>query len=313
MELIRGLANLQQQITACVATIGNFDGIHLGHSAIVRRVIDKANELGLSSYVLLFEPHPKEFFLKDKCPPRLTCFREKYSQLETIGIDKLIVLQFNQSIREMKAQDFIDAILIDKLRVRHLVVGDDFHFGHKRQGNFKLLEEKAGKQYSLEPTPSVVINKERVSSTLIRDALAGRQLKKAEKMLGRRYSMTGRVGYGNQLGRQLNFPTANVAVKRKKIPLSGVFLVKCYWSVSGVMSSAWGAANCGSRPTVDGHVEKLEVHLLGVNQDLYGIDLTVEFWDFIREEQKFNDVTALKLQISKDIVRAEHLIQEYGS
>lgn len=313
MELIRGLVNLQQQLTACVATIGNFDGVHLGHRAIIRRVVDKAAALNLPSCVLLFEPHPKEFFLKQVCPPRLTCFREKYEQLKTLGIDKLVVLPFNQLMCDMKAEDFVHTILINKLKVNHLVVGDDFHFGYKRQGNFELLKEMSVDYFSLEPTPSVLMNGERVSSTLIRNALTDRALSKVELMLKRRYSMTGRVGYGEQLGRRIGFPTANVAVKRKKSPLRGVFLVKSSWLSNGILRSAWGAANCGSRPTVSGHIEKLEVHLLGVCEDLYGIELSTEFLAFIREEKKFMDIEALKLQIRKDIACAKKLIAQFES
>ncbi|TQV86404.1 bifunctional riboflavin kinase/FAD synthetase [Aliikangiella coralliicola] len=310
MKLIRGLINLQSQPSACVATIGNFDGVHLGHRAIVERLIKKAKQLGLPSCVLVFEPHPKEFFMGDQCPPRLSCFREKYQQLSQLGIDKLVVLQFNQALREMDAADFVNDILIEKLKIKHLVVGDDFRFGHRRQGNFQLLERMASGQYTLEPTHSILVDGERVSSTLIRQKLASGELEFAEKMLGRRYSMSGKVGYGQQLGRTLNFPTANVAIKRRRIPLSGVFLVKCRWLQEGVEQQAWGAANCGSRPTVDGNNYRLEVHLLGVSPTLYGIELSVDFLASIRAEQKFAGIDELKAQIAKDISQAKALIQK---
>jgi len=311
MELIRGLTNLQSQPTACVATIGNFDGVHVGHQAIIARVIEQAKLLGLPACVLLFEPHPKEYFMADNAPARLTCFSEKYRQFKSLGVDKLIVLQFNQSMRQMDAKDFIGSILIEKLKVKHLVVGDDFHFGHKRQGNFKLLEKMATGQYTLEPTSSVIINNERVSSTLIRDALAINELDKASSLLNRRYSMSGKVGFGQQLGRTISFPTANVAVKRKKAPLNGVFLVKCFWQNNGKYESAWGAANCGVRPTVDGEKYRLEVHLLGVSPSLYGIELSVDFYAFIRAEKKFAGIDDLKVQIKQDVVIAQQLIEQF--
>ncbi|WP_444994392.1 bifunctional riboflavin kinase/FAD synthetase [Aliikangiella sp. IMCC44359] len=311
MELIRGLINLQQQPTACVATIGNFDGVHLGHRTIIDRVLAQAKVLGIPSCVLLFEPHPKEFFMGDNCPARLTCFREKYHRLKILGIDRLVVLQFNQTMREMKAEDFVENILIERLQIKHLVVGDDFHFGHRRLGNYQLLEQMAVNQYTLEPTPSILVNNERVSSTLIRKALASNQLDKAAAMLGSRYSMTGKVGYGKQLGRTINFPTANIAIKRKKVCVSGVFLVKCHWVEKGQKVSAWGAANCGKRPTVDGKGERLEVHLLDVEAMLYGVELEVSFYAHIRNERKFAHLAELKTQIAKDINRARQLIEQF--
>ncbi|MET1253534.1 bifunctional riboflavin kinase/FAD synthetase [Aliikangiella maris] len=311
MELVRGLINLQKQSTGCVATIGNFDGIHLGHQAIIERVIVKAKSLGLPACVLVFEPHPKEFFMGENCPPRLTCFREKYHRLNLLGVDKLVVLQFNQTIRQMKARDFVLHILLDRLQVKHLVIGDDFQFGHQRQGNYQLLCEMAQPHYTLEPTPSIVIDHERVSSTLIRQALANNEFAKVSRLLGREYTISGRVGYGQQIGRTIGFPTANVAVKRKKIALTGVFLVKCIWQQDGKDKVAWGAANCGKRPTVNGCTERLEVHLFGVSQELYGIELAVEFKAQIRQEIKFNSLTELQAQIKQDINQANQLINQF--
>ena len=311
MNLIRGLVNLHTQSQPCVATIGNFDGVHLGHQAIVERVLSKSRLLSVPSCVLLFEPHPKEFFLGENCPPRLTCLREKYQQLQQLGVDKLVVLQFNQPLRKMPAAEFVSSILIEKLRVKHLVVGDDFKFGHQRKGNYQLLEQMASGHYSLEPTPSVIVNGERVSSTLIRDALTADNLDKASALTGRRFSLTGKVGYGQQLGRKLNFPTANVAIKRKKMPINGVFLAKCHWIQDGRQHSAWSAVNCGSRPTVDGVNYRLEVHLLGVSPSLYGIELTVDFYALIRKEAKFSGISELRVQIAKDVDAAKRLIGQF--
>ncbi|MCW8879177.1 MAG: bifunctional riboflavin kinase/FAD synthetase [Kangiellaceae bacterium] len=313
MQLVRGLINLQHQEQGCVATIGNFDGVHLGHRAIVDKVLQKSREMGLPSCVLLFEPHPKEFFMGENCPPRLTCFKEKYQKLLNLGIDKLVVLQFNQALRNMPAADFVEDILISKLKIKHLVVGDDFHFGHKRQGNFQLLEQMSARQYTLEPTPSVVVDGQRVSSTLIRELIASNKLKQASRLLKAEVSMSGRVGYGQQLGRTIQFPTANIAIKRRNIPVNGVYLVKCHWQEDGKRKSAWGAANCGARPTVDGKNYRVEVHLLGVSPSLYGIELAVEFLAFVREEQKFSGVEELRAQIQRDVVYINQLIKNYGS
>lgn len=313
MKLIRGLINLQHQLEACVATIGNFDGVHVGHQAIVEKVIAKAKLMGLPSCVLLFEPHPKEYFMgEESCPPRLTCFREKYNELNRLGVDKLVVLQFNQSLRNMEAIAFVQKVLIERLQIKHLVVGDDFHFGHQRRGNFQLLEQMSVGQYTLEPTPSILIDDERVSSTLVRKSLSHCDLDKAVRLLNRSYSITGKVGFGQQLGRTIDFPTANVALKRKRTALKGVFLVKCRWLINGQEQVAWGAANCGSRPTVDGKEYRLEVHLLNVNPDLYGIELTVEFCASIRSEKKFANVEELKVQISRDIALANKLIESFN-
>jgi len=314
MQLIRGLINLNHQTDACVATIGNFDGVHLGHRAIIRRVIEQAKKLKLSSCVLLFEPHPKEVFLRDNCPARISRFSEKYTMLKELGIDKLLVLKFNQHLRQMQATDFIQTILIEQLRVTHLVVGDDFQFGYQRQGNYQLLSSQGEGHYTVEPTPSVFVEllgkKLRVSSSLVRDALAKHDLDYAEKLLDRRYSMTGKVGYGEQLGRQIGFPTANVALNRRKPALSGVYLVKACWKAEQREIRSWGVANCGSRPTVDGKNYRLEVHLLGVSPSLYGIELNIEFYAFIRDEMKFDSVAILTEQIKRDIEQAKTLINE---
>ena len=309
MQLVRGLINLKHQQQGCVATIGNFDGVHLGHRAIVDKVLQKSRELGLPSCVLLFEPHPKEFFMGENGPPRLTCFKEKYRKLLNLGVDKLVVLQFNHALRNMPAKDFVDDILIKKLKIKHLVVGDDFHFGHKRQGNFQLLEQMSVGQYTLEPTPSVVVDGDRVSSTLIRDLIAHNELEHASRLLDAKVSMTGRVGYGQQLGRTIQFPTANIAIKRRNIPVNGVYWVKCHWQQDGEKLSAWGAANCGARPTVDGNNYRVEVHLLGVSPSLYGIELAVEFLAFVREEKKFSGVGELQAQIQRDVAQINQLIK----
>ncbi|PCI63740.1 MAG: bifunctional riboflavin kinase/FMN adenylyltransferase [Gammaproteobacteria bacterium] len=321
MQLIRGLVNLNHQADACVATIGNFDGVHLGHQAIIKRVIQHARRSNHQSCVILFEPHPKEAFMGDSCPARITNFTEKYLQLSALGVDKLLVLKFNKALCQMKATDFIQTVLVENLKIKHLVVGDDFQFGYKRQGNFKLLKEYGKDLYTVEPTPTVIVKdlsdnpqEHRASSTLVRNALADNDLEFAKMLLTRRYAMTGKVGYGQQLGRTIGFPTANIALNRRKPTLSGVFLVRAKWTERKAFSvnirACWGVANCGSRPTVDGKGYRLEVHLLDVDADLYGIELKVEFYAFIRKEMKFGSVEILKAQINKDVKKAQKLVSE---
>ncbi len=337
MQLIRGLINLNKQISNCVATIGNFDGVHLGHQAIIRRVIEQAKESGFQSCVILFEPHPKEVFMGDNCPVRITRFAEKYRQLKKLGIDKLLVLKFNHSFSQMKAEDFIQQVLIKKLKVKHLVVGDDFHFGYQRQGNYQLLSIKGKGYYTVEPTSSVVVNTDelahavhRVSSTLVRNALFENNFDLVEKLLARKYSMEGKVGYGKQLGRTLGFATANLLLNHKKLPLSGVYLVKASWddkaddkqgdnpqqdnwSQQCRQKDSWGVANCGLRPTVGGGYFNLETHLLNVSPDLYGKKLTITFYAFLRDEKKFSNIELLTQQIKQDIKQAEKLIEELST
>jgi len=324
MQLIRGLINLNHQADFCIATIGNFDGVHLGHQAIIKKVIQYANQSGRQSCVILFEPHPKEVFMGENCPARITSFTEKYIQLASLGVDKLLVLQFNSSLREMAATEFINEVLIARLKIKHLVVGDDFQFGYKRQGNYELLKVCGKGHYSVEPTPTVLIrdpssNEQfRASSTLVRNALLENNFQFANKILTRRYSMTGKVGYGKQVGTKIGFATANIAPNRRKPAVKGVFLVRAKWTElqstkEGVggrkFHACWGVANCGSRPTLDGQDYRLEVHLLGVSPNLYGIELKVDFYAFIREEKKFESVQKLAQQIEKDVKRAKELIE----
>jgi len=317
MQLIRGLINLNHQADECVATIGNFDGVHIGHRAIVKRVIERAKKSNHQSCVILFEPHPKEVFMGDNCPARITNFSEKYAQLKALGVDKLLLLKFNQSLRQMKAVEFIQKVLIEQLRISHLVVGDDFQFGYQRQGNYQLLRNEGKGHYTVEPTPSIFVQepenknkKLRASSTLVRKAFSENRLDFVETLLERRYSMTGKVGYGRQLGRQIGFPTANIALNRRKPAIDGVYLVKGSWQKNDKQCESWGVANCGSRPTVDGSSYKLEVHLLGVSSQLYGIELAIEFVAFLRPEKKFNGVQALTEQIKQDVKQAEELITQ---
>lgn len=310
MVLVRGLINLKRQQQKSVVTIGNFDGVHLGHQAIIQQVIEQSKVLGLPSWVLLFEPHPSEYFLPHQSPARLSCFREKYQLLKQCGVDNLLVLQFNARLRKLAAEDFVQQVLIEKLRVKHLVVGDDFRFGYQRRGNYELLASMSVDEYTLQPTATVSLQGQRVSSTHIRKLLLTNQFDTASAFLKRPFAIAGKVGYGQKLGRKIDFPTANVALKRRKSPVNGVFLVNCHWSAAGKTHNAWGVANCGTRPTLDQFEERLEVHLFGVSETLYGIELSVEFCAWIRNEKKFDDLQALKQQIASDIQKAKQLIAQ---
>jgi len=306
MELIRGEHNLYPRHRGCVATIGNFDGVHLGHQAVLKQTCDKAREMGLPATVITFEPQPQEFFRPEQAPPRLTRLREKLLALKPHAIDRMLCLSFNPSLANLSADQFIQKILIDGLGVRYLVVGDDFRFGKGRQGDFAMLI-KAGQQHGFEVanTHSFTLSDERVSSTLIREALAQGDLIRVEQLLGRPYSMCGRVAHGDKRGRTIGFPTANIYLHRKNTPILGVYAVKMNdmedYPVNGV-------ANIGTRPTVCGTRTLLEVHLFDFNKDIYGEHIEVVFVEKIRDEKRFESFDALKQQIHVDAERARVIL-----
>ncbi|MBU2963991.1 bifunctional riboflavin kinase/FAD synthetase [Amphritea sp. 2_MG-2023] len=298
MELIRGLHNLRDKHKGCVATIGNFDGVHLGHQQVLAQVLRKGKELGLPAVVIIFEPQPREFFAGNQAPPRLTRFDEKVRLLKAQGVDRVLCLTFNERLRTMSADQFVDELLLKGLAVRHFVVGDDFRFGCDRSGDYNMLRQ-SGERYgfSVVNTETFDVDGERVSSTRIRSALQNNDLALACALLGRPYSVTGRVMHGQELGRTIGVPTANVRMHRFHSPLKGVYAV----TVTGKNLSAQGVANIGMRPTVNGKQPVLEAHLFDWSGDLYGQLLTVEFKTFIRPEQKFDGLDALKQQIDNDI------------
>lgn len=300
MELIRGLHNLRPRHRDCVATIGAFDGVHLGHQAVLRHLQEKAKELQLPSTVIVFEPLPREYFSPLKAPARIMSFREKFQAMEAHGIDRLLRIRFNEKLREMPAQEFVDEIFVAGLDVRYVVLGDDFRFGNDRQGDVAFIQQQ-GKRYGYEagPTPTHSWENERVSSTRIREALEASDFALAEALLGRPYSISGKVIYGRQLGRTIGTPTANLELRRLRAPLSGVYAVE----VSGAgLERAVGVANVGVRPTVDDSIKaNLEVHLLGRKIELYGQHIEVSFRHKLREEQKFGSVDELKQNIANDI------------
>ncbi len=282
-----------------VVTLGNFDGVHIGHQIMLQTLVSEAKTLKTQSIVVVFEPHPHAFFASEK-PTRLMTLREKAQFLRTMGIDALIILPFNRQIATLSAQDFIHTFLKGALKAQKLVVGHDYHFGAGRAGDVNTLRS-AGFDV-IEVAPVTVLG-ERVSSTAIRQALQSNDLLKAEKYLGRRYSMMGKVRRGDGRGHELGFPTANMNPHR--VPaLRGVFAVKAK-TKDGTIHPA--VANLGTRPTVGGMQTLLEVHLLGENKSLYGEWLEVEFVQPIRAEQKFNTLDALKTQIAADVAQAHRL------
>lgn len=257
MELIRGLQNIRSGHHGCVATIGNFDGVHLGHQAVLGQLAEKAAELNLPTTLITFEPQPMEYFVPDKVPARLTRFREKILALRRYSVDRVCCLSFNDKLAKLSAENFIEHVLVEKLGVKYLVVGDDFRFGKNRTGTFEMLVE-AGKKYGFQVVSmhTFVIDDERVSSTRIRAALEKGDMAKAEKLLGRSYRMSGRVAHGEKLGRELGFPTANIHLHRHASPIQGIFVVEVFGLDEEPLS---GVASIGTRPTVNETKALLEV------------------------------------------------------
>ena len=309
MELIRGQHNLRPHHRGCVATIGNFDGVHLGHQAILAQLTEQAARLHLPRLVITFEPQPQEFFAGPTASPaRLMRLREKLQALDGLGIERTLCLEFDQRLATMPAQTFIETLLVEGLGIRYLVVGDDFRFGHRRAGDFALLVE-AGQRYGFEVADnhSYILDGERVSSTRIRQALSQGDLELAARLLGRPYDMCGRVAHGDQRGRTIGFPTANIHLHRRVTPVYGVYAVL----LSGPELRPWpGIANVGRRPTVQGVREQLEVHLLDYQGDLYGRHVKVDFLHYLRPEQRFESLDALRQQIHIDSQHAQNILKK---
>lgn len=315
MRLIRGLHNLRDRDHGCVATIGNFDGVHLGHRAVFRRLLAQGRELGLPATVITFEPQPMEYFAPAMAPARLTRLREKIAAIADTGVARVLLLEFGPKLAQMPARDFIEQVLVAGLGVRYLLVGDDFRFGHNRAGDYRLLEQVGrelgppaaaitaragpcrGSGFAVENLRTIKHNDERISSTRIRELLAGGDFEQAAHLLGRGYRICGRVAHGDRRGRTIGYPTANINLHRRVSPLRGVYAVQ----VHGIADSPWpGVANIGRRPTVAGTDERLEVHLFDFDGDLYGAHLEVEFRLRLRDELRFESFDALKAQIARD-------------
>lgn len=292
-----------QATTPCVLTIGNFDGLHRGHQALLERLTAKARSLSLPAAVLTFEPHPRELFAPDQAPARLTSLREKLKLLERCGVDRVYVCHFNAKLAALSAEDFVERILVRGLAVRHLFIGDDFLFGKGRRGDFALLQ-RAGKEhgFGVEAMHTIDWQGERVSSSAVRDVLAAGDIEHAARLLGRPYCISGRVVHGEKIGRQIGFPTANVQLKRKRLPLSGVFVVR----VDGIAAQSLpGVSSLGVRPTIGtGLKPALEVHLLDFAQSIYGAHVSVNFLHKLRDEARYDSLDALKAQIARDVENA---------
>lgn len=310
MRVIRGLHNLKAAHRGCVATIGNFDGVHRGHQAILQQCREHAARFHVPLTVVVFEPQPREFFAGDQAPPRLTRLREKVRLLRDFGAEQVLVLPFNDALRSLTGREFIDQVLIDGLDVKHLVVGDDFRFGCDRRGDFALLAEVGQAQgYGVEHTRTFTVDNERVSSSRVRTLLASGNFSAAARLLGRPYSLAGRVVRDQQLGRTIGVPTANLPLLLQPLTLRGVFAVVAEMD-DGKRYPA--VANVGFRPTVGAKRPTLEVHLLDFKGDLYGQHMTVYPCARLRGEVKFDDLEALKAQIERDQARARQYLTAAG-
>lgn len=304
MQVIRGLHNLRPVHRACVATIGNFDGVHLGHQAVFHRLLEKGQDLGLKGTVITFEPQPQEFFSPDSAPARLTRIREKLQAFKDLGIERVLLLEFGARLAAMPAQDFIQRLLLDGLAVHYLLVGDDFRFGKGRVGDIGLLRENGRRHgFAVESIDTFAMDQQRVSSTRIREALTQGDLATAQQLLGRPYRICGRVAHGDERGRTIGFPTANIDLHRKVSPLRGVFAVRVYGLKKGSLP---GVANIGNRPTVEGDTRYLlEVHLFDFDRMIYGAHVQVEFRLKLRDEKRFDSFEQLRLQIAQDAEKAQ--------
>ena len=300
MKLIRGLHNLSESsLSQSAVTIGAFDGVHRGHQEVLAHLKREADKRSLATTVITFEPLPGEFLFPDRAPPRLMTFREKFTALADQGIDNLLCLRFNDRLRTMSPRAFVEDIFVKGLNARYIAFGDDFRFGKDRAGDLDFTQSLAQEfDYEVVPTSTFDMAGERVSSTRIRAKLLEADFSEAADLLGKPFKLSGKVLKGKQLGRTIGSPTANIALKRVKSPLHGVYAVRVS---GGGLNSAAGVANVGVRPTVnDGTLANLEVHLFDFDGDLYGERLSVEFMKKLRDEKKFESLDALKAAIAAD-------------
>ena len=308
MELVRGLQNISRTHLGCVLTVGNYDGVHLGHQCMIGVLKARATELRSAATVLVFEPSSKEFIDPDGAPPRLTRWREKFLALEQQGVDRLVTLRFDEHVRAMTPECFVDELIIEALGTRHIVVGNDFRYGCKAEGTIESLRAAgAARGFGVEQIEPFVLDGVRVSSTAVRERLAQSDFVGAERLLGHPYRMLGRVVHGTELGRTLGFPTANLRLMRRKPPLHGVMAVRVY-GIEAVGMNA--VASLGTRPTVDGTEMLLEVHVFDFSGDLYGREIEVEFVAKLRDELKFDSLEALTEQMKIDAARARSVLSK---
>jgi riboflavin kinase/FMN adenylyltransferase len=302
--------SLQNARGRCALTIGNFDGVHRGHRALIDRVTAKARELGLTSCVLTFEPHPREFFAREAAPARLTRLRDKLELMEAAGVKRVHIARFDARFAARSATSFIEEVLLRGLGMRWLLVGRDFRFGERRSGDFTTLEDAALRHgFRLEAMSDVLFEGERVSSSAVRAALKAGDLKGAERLLGHPYTISGRVAHGAKLGRDLGFPTANI-VLRRTAPLSGIFAVEVEGVAGGKKA---GVASVGHRPTVNPvAIPLLEAHLFDWDGELYGSHIKVRFLKKLRDEKKYDGLPALRAAIAEDARQAREFFEAHG-
>ncbi|MBS3936104.1 MAG: bifunctional riboflavin kinase/FAD synthetase [Sulfuritalea sp.] len=298
MQLFRTIP--RQASRSRVLAIGNFDGVHLGHRALLERLVAAARRHGLAPAVMTFEPHPRELFAPEQAPARLTSLREKIALLDACGIEEIFLMHFSRKLAGLTAAAFIDRVLVSGLAVRHLIVGDDFRFGQGRAGDFGMLQAAGQRHgFGVEAMPTIEIGGERVSSSAVRDALAAGDLEHAARLLGRPYNLSGRVVHGEKIGRRLGWPTANIQLKRRRVACTGVFAA----TVSGLDKRHLpGAASLGVRPTLGAGLRPvLEVHLLDFEREIYGAHVTVHLLHKLRDELRFDSLAALAAQIARDV------------
>jgi len=307
MKLIRGLNSFNLNSSGCVATIGNFDGLHLGHQRIISTLKNKANEMDIPLTIVSFEPLPAEYFMPES-PARIYPMRDKIRLLQTLGVDHYLCLKFDAAFAAQKPEDFVQTTLLDKLNVKYLAVGDDFRFGHQRKGDFQLLQE-IGKLAGMTvvDTPTCKLNDKRVSSTRIRKHLEAGEIQQANHLLGSSYQLSGRVRHGDKRGRTIGFPTLNLKIPSHIAPSRGVYAVKVFGLEKYPIN---GVANLGTRPTVNGTENRLETHLFDFDADVYGRHICVELIEFIRGEKRFDDFEILKAQILDDAKQARSILSK---
>ncbi len=311
MEFIHGLSNLYRQRKECVATIGNFDGVHLGHKLVLEQLKETAKRFDLISTVLIFEPQPMEYFNPEKSPSRLTRLREKLQQFSNYNIDRVVCLKFNKELANLSALDFIDDILLKGLFAKKIIVGDDFRFSRNREGNYQyLLEVSQERNFEVFKTGSYIENGERVSSTLIRNALAKGDITNANHYLGRPYSISGRVVHGDKRGKKIGFPTINIELHRNSSPVSGIFA----GYVHGIDEKSLDAVvYIGLRPVYKGGRILLEAHILEFDENIYGRHIRVELIDKLRNDDYITSEKELIEQIKKDIDETKKCLKKYNS
>jgi len=297
MQLIRGYRNFEEQHRGCVLTIGNFDGLHRGHQALITRTRALASGLGVAPALMTFEPTPREYFSRPQTVPRISTFRGKITRLAELGLERVILQRFGRELATMPAESFVREILVDRLGVRGVVIGDDFRFGHRRVGDLALLQRLGAELgFVAEGLGTIAVGQERCSSTVLRTALAAPELDRAERLLGHPYRILGRIRRGLQLGRQLAMPTTNIALHRSPALRLGVYVVR-----ARVAGGDWqGVASLGVRPTLGLTRCLLETHLFGEPGELYGQVMSVEFCRFLRPELRFDSLDLLAAQMQRD-------------